>query len=126
MRPLFTPPRQIQPSTSASDDRRSYLEDDICIHIFTVSAGMVGVCLTVIGLLRLVISIQHKDTLGDDFLAADAVLFLISCLSAYWALRTRSVRRMHNVERFADSIFVVAMCLMVFACSFIAFAIAVA
>jgi hypothetical protein len=107
------------------DNRRSYLEDDICIHIFTVSAGMVGVCLTVIGLLRLVISIQHKDTLGDDLLAADAVLFLVSCLSAYWALRTRSVRRMHKVERFADSIFVVAMCLMVFACSFIAFAIAV-
>jgi len=28
-----------------------HLEEDICIHIFTVSSAMVGVCLTVIGLI---------------------------------------------------------------------------
>jgi hypothetical protein len=107
-------------------NRTFTLEEDICIHIFTVSAAMVGVCLTVIGLLRLVISIQHTDTLGDDLLACDAVLFLTSCLASYWAMRTRSVRRMHKVERFADAVFVLAMCLMVFMCAFIALSIAVA
>ena len=106
-------------------DRPPTLEEDICIHIFTVSAAMVGVCLTVIGLLRLVISLQHKDTLGDDLLACDAILFLTSCLSSYWALRTRSVQRMPRLERFADAVFVIAMCLMVFMCAFIALSIAV-
>jgi len=100
------------------------LEQDVCVHVFTVSAGMVGVCLTVIGLVRIVITFQKIDTLADDLLAADAFLFLISCLSAYWALRTRNARRMHRVERFADSVFIVAMMLMVCICGFITFAVA--
>jgi len=46
--------------------RASRLEEDICIHIFTVSAGLVGVCLTVIGLLRVVITLRKADTFADD------------------------------------------------------------
>jgi uncharacterized membrane protein len=105
---------------------RTTLEEDICIHIFTVSAAMVGVCLTVIGILRIVISIRKSDTFADDLLSATAVLFLISCLASYWALRTVSTHRMHKVERLADASFIVAMCLMVFTCVFITFSIAVA
>jgi uncharacterized membrane protein len=105
-------------------DKRAHLEADVCIHVFTVSAVMVGLCLTVIGLIRIVITIGKADTLADDLLACDAVLFLTSCLSAYWALRTRNTRRMHRVERFADGIFILAMFLMVFICAFITYAIA--
>ncbi len=85
---------------------------------------MVGVCLTVIGLVRIVITSQRADTLADDFLAGDAVLFLISCLFAYWALRTRSTRRMHRIERVADGVFILALCVMVFICGYITYAIA--
>lgn len=102
------------------------LERDICIHIFTVSAAMVGVCLTVIGLMRVIISIQQIDTLADDFLAIDAILFLTSCLLSYWALRTRSVKRMYRVERCADMIFIFAMIGMVGVCAIITWAITVA
>ena len=102
------------------------LEEDISIHIFTVSAGMVGVCLTVIGFLRVFITLRKADTLADNLLAFDAILFLFACLSSYWALRTRSRRRMHVVERFADAVFIVALLLMVVICIFITFAIAVA
>jgi len=103
---------------------RSSLEEDICIHIFTVSAAMVGVCLTVIGLLRVVISMRRSDTAADNIVSTDAILFLISCLSSYWALRTRSTRWMHRVEHFADFVFILAMCLMVFNCVFITLSIA--
>jgi hypothetical protein len=101
------------------------LEEDICIHIFTVSAGLVGVCLTVIGLLRVVITLRKTDTFADDLLAMDAFLFLVACLTSYWALRTRSVRRMHRVERFADVIFLLALVLMAAACAFVTYAIAI-
>ena len=104
---------------------RTPLEEDICIHIFTVSAAMVGVCLTVIGLLRVVITLRKADTFADDLLALDAVLFLLSCLASYWVLRTRSVRRRHRVERFADLVFILALLLMVAVCGFLTFAIAV-
>src|SRR5205823_9095631 len=48
------------------------------------------------------------DTLADDFLASDALLFLTSCLLSYAALRARSLRRMHRIERAADVVFIVA------------------
>src|SRR5215475_5023938 len=102
------------------------LEEDICIHIFTVSAAMVGVCLTVIGLIRIVITLARTNTLADDLLAGDALLFLTSCILSYWALRTRKVRRMHKVERVADGIFLAALLLMTAICLFITYAVATA
>ena len=101
----------------------NHLEQDICIHIFTVSSAMVGVCLTVIGLIRVVITLGSADTLADDFIAADALLFLISCLLSYWALRSRGLRRMHRLEKIADSIFIIAMIGMVVVCALITYTI---
>jgi len=105
----------------ASDDKKT-LESDISIHIFTASAALVGVCLTVIGLIRVVIATLNVDTIADDLLAADALLFLVSCLLAYWALRTRSARRMYRVERAADAIFIVGLLLMTTVCGVITYA----
>ena len=95
----------------------------MAIHIFTVSAAMVGVCLTVIGLTRVVFTLGKVNTIADDLLALDALLFLSSCLLAYTALRTRSSVRMHRVERLADRIFIVAMMLMTAICAIITFSI---
>ena len=106
-------------------DANSHLEQDICIHIFTVSSAMVGVCLTVIGLIRVVITLATVDTLADDLLAADALLFLVSCLLSYWALRSRGLRRMHRLEKIADGIFIVAMIGMVVVCAVITYTISV-
>ena len=105
-------------------NRDARLEEDICIHVFTVSAAMVGVCLTVIGVLRVVVTTSKGDTIADDLLAIDAVLFLLACLSSYWALRTRHTRRLYRVERFADLAFIVALVFMVVICGFITYAIA--
>ena len=105
-----------------NERKSTVLDEDISVHILSVSAAMVGVCLTVIGLLRVVITIQKTDTIGDDLLALDAVLFLTSCLLSYWALRTRTVRRMHNVERIADVVFMLALVLMVAVCVFVTYA----
>ncbi|PYL46265.1 MAG: hypothetical protein DMF40_12950 [Verrucomicrobia bacterium] len=109
----------------ASDNNGKKLEEDICIHIFTVSSAMVGVCLTVIGLIRVVITLGKADTLADDFLASDALLFLTSCLLSYAALRARSFRRRHQIERAADSIFIFAMVVMTFICGFITYSMSV-
>jgi hypothetical protein len=87
---------------------------------------MVGVCLTVIGLIRVVITFGKIDTLADDLLAGDAFLFLVACLLSYWALRTRSIRRMHRMERIADAIFIFAMILMTVVCGLITYAISAA
>jgi hypothetical protein len=111
--------------TNRQRDPNTHLEHDICIHIFTVSSAMVGVCLTVIGLIRVVITLGRADTLADDLLAGDALLFLISCLLSYWALRSRGLRRMHRLEKIADGIFIVAMIGMVIICAVITYSISV-
>ncbi len=99
------------------------LEADLCIHIFTASAALVGVCLTVIGLLHIVTATTKVATIGDDLLAADATLFMLACVLAYWALRSRSSRRMHRLERVADAIFLAGLLLMTIVCGVITWAI---
>src|SRR5437764_14852114 len=111
--------------TSEHRDTSTPLEQDISIHIFTVSSAMMGVCLTVIGLIRVVITLGTADTLADDFLAGDALLFLVSCLLSYWALRSRGLRRMHRLERIADGIFIMAMIGMVVICALITYTISI-
>ena len=81
----------------------------------------VGVCLTVIGLVRFVIAAHLVDTMADDLLLVDALLFLASCLSSDWALRTRHARRRYHLERMADGIFISALVFMAFICAFVTY-----
>jgi len=86
---------------------------------------MVGVCLTVIGIIRVVISLRRPDIFGDDLLAINAMLYLVACLVSYWALRTRNLRRNHRLERGADVLFLVALTLTAVNAAFIAWAVSV-
>ncbi len=98
-------------------------EEDICRHLFSVSAAMVGVCLTVIGFIPIAISAQQIDTLADDLLSVVALFFICSCLCAYYVLRMRSIRRIHCLERIADGFFILGLILMVDVCGIIGWAI---
>ncbi|TBR36718.1 hypothetical protein EYV96_12430 [Dyella terrae] len=88
---------------------KSPLDHDISTHIFTTSAAMVGVCITVIGILRVIIAIRQADLIEDDMFAVNAMLYLVTCLMSYWSLRTRSVRRLHRLERISDTLFLVSL-----------------
>jgi hypothetical protein len=98
------------------------LEVDLCLLIFSVSAALLGVCLTVLGIFKLLTHIRELQTYGDELLAVDAVLFLISCLLSYWALRTRGRRRVRNLEIIADVVFLIGLCLMALICGLITYA----
>ncbi len=58
---------------------KTALEEDISIHIFDTSATMVGVCLTVIGVFKLIFQLKSISTWADDLISVDAMLFLSSC-----------------------------------------------
>jgi len=102
--------------------KEAMLEEDIAIHIFSTSATMVGVCLTVIGFFKLLFQMQIIGTLGDDLLAVDALLFLIACVLSYWALRMRTARRRRITEKCADIIFLLALSMMTLICALITYA----
>jgi len=93
-------------------------ESNISIHIFSVSATMVGVCLTVIGILNF---ISNKKTIVDEITAVDALIFLISCVLSYLAIRTKDNKRRFLLEKRVDVIFLSGILLMVFICVLIAF-----
>lgn len=96
------------------------LDEDICIHIFSASAAMVGVCLTVIGIFQIG-RLQEIGSVADNLLALDALVFLCSCILSYLALRTRARKRRHVIERIADIIFIGGMTLMAGVCFLVAY-----
>lgn len=98
-------------------DRR----DQICVHIFQVSATLVGVCLTVLGLLRIVRRLRPVGTMADEMLALDALIFLGSCMWAYAALRAPTTARRRQLERIADAVFLGGLGLMTLLCALIAY-----
>jgi hypothetical protein len=106
------------------EEYRREVTAELNVHIFSVSAAMVGVCLTVVGIIGIIISNNSEyATVADDLLAVDTVVFMFSCLLAYTSLRSTSVARTRSYQRLADGVFVTGMVTMSIACLIIAFSI---
>lgn len=90
-------------------------------HILTVSATLVGVCLTVIGLIRVIERLQQIRTIEDELLAVNSLIFLAATTLAYLALRTRSARSYQRLERSADACFLCGLAFMCVICCLIAY-----
>lgn len=101
------------------------LDERACRMICPIAAAMVGVCLTAIGILRVVIAMRKANTLADDMLALDSVLFLVATLTSYCALRKGPGKRLHQLERVADVTFISAMSLMTLVALVITYALAI-
>ncbi|MBI4696903.1 MAG: hypothetical protein HY749_23105 [Gammaproteobacteria bacterium] len=90
------------------------INEAILLQILQSSPSMVGLCLAAIGILRVG---KHKSmvSIEDAMLAIAALLFLVACFTAYWALR--SLRRQHAgaLCHVVDVSFFVALTLMVLA-----------
>lgn len=99
-------------------------EHDLTMHVFAISAAMVGVCLTAIGILRLVTSQTRVETIGDGLLAADAVVFMLCCFISFWSFKTKNLRLRQLLRLIIDGLFMLALTIMVIVCAVIAYAIA--
>ena len=97
-------------------------EHDLTLHVFSISAAMVGVCLTAIGILRLVTAQAKAQTLGDEFLAADAVLFVSCCFLSFWSFKTKQAKIRQKLRLLVDILFMAALVVMVGICTIIAYA----
>jgi len=102
-------------------NRKQSADREISIHIFSVSAALVGVCLTVIGIFRAISTLKDFSTAGDDILAVNALIFLASCMFAYFSLRSRDEARRQKLEKFADTLFLIGLSLMTVVCALITY-----
>ncbi|KAB0667728.1 hypothetical protein F6V25_03250 [Oryzomonas japonica] len=107
------------PCTPQREPSREFIEVDITIHIFTVSATLVGACLTVLGIFIMSRRLSHVKSFGEELLVCDAFMFLVSCILSYSALRIRRIGRRHRLEQLAEEVFFIALAFMVFICGFI-------
>jgi hypothetical protein len=80
--------------------------DGLSAHILPTSATLVGACMTVISVVKL----MHPGGVGvliDKLLALGTVLFLASALLSFVAMRVQ--RAGSRLESFAEILFVVAL-----------------
>lgn len=84
-------------------------ERNLSGHIFSVSAGLVGVCLTVIGVFNIVNLPGAHLRKADDLIALDAAVLLLACIFSYLALRTQRERRGQQLGRVADVLFLLGL-----------------
>jgi hypothetical protein len=106
---------------SCLEPTHEYKEFDLTIHIFSVSAAMIGVCLTVIGLFVISRRLNHVKSLGEKLLAIDASVFLASCALSYFSLQMRRKQRQHLLEKLAEEVFFFGLMMMAFICFLIVY-----
>jgi hypothetical protein len=100
---------------------KDYVETDLTIHIFSVSAALVGVCLTVVGIFLISHRLTNVKSIGEKLLAIDALIFLISCILSYLSLKIRKKRRQHLLERIAEEVFLLGLAMMACICFLIVY-----
>lgn len=93
------------------------IDNAISKHILPTSATMVGVCMTVISILKL--SANSSNTWADEILAVDSLFFIMSAIFSYVSIRNQLDESKY--EDWADKIFIFGLAVMTFACFIVVF-----
>lgn len=75
-------------------------------HVLPNSATMVGVCITVISIVK-TLNQGVINYLIDKALAVDSILFMISAVLSFWSIRSEESAL--NLERWAEIIFLIGL-----------------
>jgi hypothetical protein len=95
-------------SATRNHDRR--------LTLLSVSAGMVGVCLTGVGLIGIVKGIREIDSVVDEILTVSALLFILSTGFYFFALRRPDQAQRTIIDFAADVMFFLSLTLLLAAC----------
>jgi hypothetical protein len=96
-------------------------DNKLSSHILPTSSTMVGVCMTAVSLVKLG-ETTTALTRVDELMAFDGLLFLVSAVLSYMAIRT-TTRLAIGLERIADAVFMLGLCLTVVASFLLAYSI---
>ena len=97
---------------------------DTAVAVLSVSAGMVGVCLTSIGILKLVAMDRYAlAQWADDLLAFTSLVFLTVSILSFQVIKLPVGRLRRWLERTADSLFVIGLAVMVVVCGLITYSV---
>ena len=105
-------------------DRPPDSDDRIYSHLLTllsVSAAMVGVCLTAIGLVSVIEALNKVERLVDDMLAIATLIFSMVTLMSFLGIRTRIRRTWRRYMLVLDVLFCFGIATMVVASMLLTF-----
>ncbi len=103
------PPDDLTSMTDDNDTIQPASDDQLQERILSTSGGMVGVCATLIGLVKVVETTQALSHV-DQYAGCNAVLFAFSALFAYLAIRTPRLARSRRLfATAADLLFVIGL-----------------
>jgi hypothetical protein len=103
-----------------SGRRRARLDDHIYTQILASSSLKVGMCLTLLGVLRVVEGVKNVRTLGDELLAVNAAGFLLAAALSYLALKETDEARKLQKGKLGDWIFSGSLAFLVAICILLA------
>lgn len=83
------------------------MDKKLSSHILPTSGTMVGVCMTVISIVKLGQAAKGISSFVDEILALDALIFLASAILSYFSIR--KPEKAHFLEGLADAFFVIAL-----------------
>jgi ABC-type cobalamin transport system permease subunit len=87
------------------------------LTVFSVSAGMIGVCLTAIGLVKIVAHAKGFETVCDDLIAIDAIVFGVATLLGFQGLRRFARHQAQLSHQLMDGMFLVGLALTIVTCA---------
>jgi hypothetical protein len=90
------------------------------LTVFSVSAGMIGVCLTAIGLVQIVSWAKGVETLCDDLIALDAIIFGVAALLGFRGLQRFIHHQSPLSHQLMDWVFLIGLGLTIVNCAVLA------
>jgi hypothetical protein len=87
-------------------------EDRVFVHqttLFGASVGMMGVCLTMIGIVQLIPRYAAFRTIADDLLVVDMMAFLATSFLSFIAIRRRTRHQRVVLSDVVDFVFFVGL-----------------
>jgi hypothetical protein len=85
------------------------------LTVLSVSSGMVGVCLTAIGLIGIMRRLSPMEVMVDDVLVISTLLFMAAAILSFLGLRAGPIRKWRHFARTLDLIFCIGLFLVVVA-----------
>jgi hypothetical protein len=106
------------PDSYSDDDERVYSH---LLTLLSVSAAMVGVCITAIGLVSVIEALNKVEHIVDDLLALSTIVFSCVTLMSFLGIRTRIRRSFPRYMLVLDVLFCVGIAMMVIASMLLSF-----
>jgi hypothetical protein len=97
----------------ANQPKPTYWLREELLQLLILSGTLAGLCITGVTLFHTMNKTSAADTIADDALAITALLFLLCTYTIFFALRTKRQSLAITLEKLADTLFLVALSLMV-------------